>query len=111
MLLSLPLSIPRGNAMRATSPNVDSELHVQLHISSGVLVDPVPGGATPPSEEQDPMSDKYQGFVQSPIGKLLVNSLGLPNPVKLERYAEGAPLVEGTIALGGRGRLAESLNG
>jgi 3-oxoacyl-[acyl-carrier protein] reductase len=57
------------------------------------------------------MSDKYQGFVQSPIGKLLVNSLGLPNPVKLERYVEGAPLVDGTIALGGRGRLAESLNG
>ena len=57
------------------------------------------------------MSDKYQGFVQSPIGKLLVNSLGLPNPVKLERYVAGAPLVDGTIALGGRGRLAESLNG
>jgi 3-oxoacyl-[acyl-carrier protein] reductase len=57
------------------------------------------------------MSDKYQGFVQTPIGKLLVKSLGLPNPVKLERYAEGAPLVEGTIGLGGRGRLAESLNG
>jgi 3-oxoacyl-[acyl-carrier protein] reductase len=57
------------------------------------------------------MSDKYQGFVQSPIGKLLVNTLGLPNPVRLERYVEGAPLVDGTIALGGRGRLAESLNG
>ena len=57
------------------------------------------------------MSDKYQGFVRSPIGKLLVNTLGLPNPVQLERYVEGAPLVDGTIALGGRGRLAESLNG
>ena len=57
------------------------------------------------------MSDKYQGFVQSPIGRLLVNTLGLPNPVRLERYVEGAPLVKGTIALGGRGRLAESLNG
>jgi 3-oxoacyl-[acyl-carrier protein] reductase len=57
------------------------------------------------------MSDKYQGFVRSPIGKLLVHTLGLPNPVQLERYVEGAPLVDGTIALGGRGRLAESLNG
>src|SRR5687768_3269371 len=57
------------------------------------------------------MSDKYQGFVQSPIGRLLVNTLGLPNPVRLERYVEGAPLVNGTIALGGRGRLAESLDG
>jgi len=57
------------------------------------------------------MSDRYQGFVQSPIGKLLVKNLGLPNPVELERYVEGAPLVDGTIAVGGTGRLAESLPG
>jgi 3-oxoacyl-[acyl-carrier protein] reductase len=57
------------------------------------------------------MSDKYQGFVQSPIGKLLVKNLGLPNPVRLERYVEGAPLVDGLVGLGGRGRLAESLTG
>ena len=57
------------------------------------------------------MSDRYQGFVQSPIGKLLVKNLGLPNPVELERYAEGAPLVDGTVAVGGTGRLAESLPG
>ena len=57
------------------------------------------------------MSDKYQGFVQSPIGKLLVKNLGLPNPTPLERYTEGAPLVDGTVLLGGRGRLAESLPG
>lgn len=57
------------------------------------------------------MSDKYQGFVQSPIGKLLVKNLGLPNPTPLERYTEGAPLVDGTVLLGGRGRLVESLPG
>jgi 3-oxoacyl-[acyl-carrier protein] reductase len=57
------------------------------------------------------MSDRYQGFVQSPIGKLLVKNLGLPNPVELERYAEGAPLVDGTVAVGGTGRLAESMPG
>ncbi|MFC4784822.1 3-oxoacyl-ACP reductase [Nocardioides sp. MAHUQ-72] len=57
------------------------------------------------------MSDKYQGFVQTPIGKLLVKNLGLPNPTPLERYAEGAPLVDGTVLVGGRGRLAESLPG
>lgn len=55
------------------------------------------------------MSDKYQSFSQSPLGKLLVKNLGLPAPMKLERYAEGAPLVDGVVALGGRGRLAESL--
>ncbi|MFC5731290.1 MULTISPECIES: 3-oxoacyl-ACP reductase [Nocardioides] len=57
------------------------------------------------------MSDKYQGFVSTPIGKVLVKNLGLPAPVKLERYDEGAPLVDGTVLVGGTGRLAESLPG
>ena len=57
------------------------------------------------------MSDKYQGFTTTPIGKLLVKNLGLPDPMKLERYTEGAPLVDGTVLVGGRGRLAESLPG
>lgn len=57
------------------------------------------------------MSDKYQGFTQTPIGKLLVKSLGLPAPVHLERYVEGAPLVDGTVVVGGTGRLVESLPG
>ncbi len=57
------------------------------------------------------MSDRYQGFTQSAIGKLIVQNLGLPSPTKLDRYAEGAPLVDGTVLLGGRGRLAESLPG
>ncbi|GAB4003129.1 3-oxoacyl-ACP reductase [Nocardioides ultimimeridianus] len=57
------------------------------------------------------MSDKYQGFVSSPIGKILVKNLGLPSPVKLDRYTAGDPLVQGTVLVGGRGRLAESLPG
>ncbi|WP_205472528.1 3-oxoacyl-ACP reductase [Nocardioides sp. SYSU D00038] len=57
------------------------------------------------------MSDRYQGFVSTPIGKLLVKNLGLPAPVRLERYTAGAPLVAGTVVVGGRGRLAESLPG
>ena len=43
------------------------------------------------------MTDRYQDFVQSPIGRLLVKNLGLPAPVPLERYAEGDPLVTGTV--------------
>jgi 3-oxoacyl-[acyl-carrier protein] reductase len=62
-------------------------------------------------EDLPPMSDRYQGFVQTPIGKLLVKNLGLPNPVPLERYADGEPLVDGTVAIGGTGRLVESLPG
>lgn len=57
------------------------------------------------------MSDKYQGFTASPIGKLLVKNLGLPSPMPLRRWTEGAPLVDGTVVVGGRGRLAESLPG
>ncbi len=57
------------------------------------------------------MSDKYQSFSQSPIGKLLVKNLGLPAPMPLERYTPGAPLVDGTVVTGGTGRLAESLAG
>ncbi|KAA1416349.1 3-oxoacyl-ACP reductase [Nocardioides humilatus] len=57
------------------------------------------------------MSDKYQGFASSPIGKLLVKNLGLPNPTKLDRYSAGDPLVKGTIVTGGNGRLGESLPG
>ncbi len=57
------------------------------------------------------MSDRYQGFTRTPVGQLLVKNLGLPNPTPLKRYTVGDPLVEGTIAVGGTGRLAESLPG
>ncbi len=57
------------------------------------------------------MTDRYQAFTQSAIGKLLVRNLGLPSPVPLLRYTEGDPLVTGTVLTGGRGRLAESLPG
>ncbi len=55
------------------------------------------------------MTDRYQSFTDSPIGKLLVKNLGLPNPTKLERWSEGAPVVDGTVVTGGSGRLQKSL--
>jgi 3-oxoacyl-[acyl-carrier protein] reductase len=57
------------------------------------------------------MSDRYQAFTSSTLGQLLVKNLGLPDPPTLERYTEGDPLVQGTVAVGGTGRLAESLPG
>ena len=57
------------------------------------------------------MNDRYQGFARTPLGQLLVKNLGLPNPTPLKRYEPGAPLVDGTVVVGGRGRLAESLPG
>src|SRR3954451_14140232 len=57
------------------------------------------------------MTDRYQDFVSSSLGQLLAKNLGLPNPVPLDRYIEGSPLVDGTIVVGGSGRLAEHLPG
>jgi 3-oxoacyl-[acyl-carrier protein] reductase len=51
------------------------------------------------------MSDRYQSFTSSPIGQVFVKNLGLPSPVKLDRWSEGAPLVDGTVVVGGEGRV------
>jgi 3-oxoacyl-[acyl-carrier protein] reductase len=55
------------------------------------------------------MTDRYQDFASTSLGRLLVRNLGLPDPVRLERYAAGAPLVDGTVLLGGDGRMAAGL--
>jgi 3-oxoacyl-[acyl-carrier protein] reductase len=55
------------------------------------------------------MSDRYQSLIHTPIGQLLAKNLGLPNPVTLERWSEGAPLVDGTVAVGGNGRLGAAV--
>ena len=55
------------------------------------------------------MSDHYQSFSSSPVGKLLVKNLGLPSPTRLDRWTEGAPLVDGTVVTGGSGRLTKPL--
>ncbi len=57
------------------------------------------------------MPDRYQDFVSSSIGQLLVKHLGLPDPVALDRYVAGSPLVDGTVVVGGAGRLVERLPG
>ncbi len=55
------------------------------------------------------MSDRYQSLIHTPIGQLLAKNLGLPNPVTLERWTPGAPLVDGVVALGGEGRLDKAV--
>ena len=57
------------------------------------------------------MSDRYAGFTQSSVGRLLVKQLGLPNPMPLDRWTEGSSLVDGTVVVGGSGRLSGSLTG
>ena len=55
------------------------------------------------------MSDRYQSLIQTNVGQRLAKSLGLPNPVPLERYTAGDPLVKGTVLTGGKGRFSRSL--
>ncbi len=54
------------------------------------------------------MSDRYQQLVNTPIGKIVSKQIGLPAPVKLERYERGQPVVDGPVLLGAApgGRLA-----
>jgi 3-oxoacyl-[acyl-carrier protein] reductase len=55
------------------------------------------------------MTTRYQSLISTPVGQLVAKNLGLPNPVELERYEEGAPLVSGTVVVGGTGRLADTV--
>ncbi|QVM92032.1 3-oxoacyl-ACP reductase [Pseudomonas entomophila] len=48
------------------------------------------------------MSDRYIGFANSALGRRLVDALGLPRPVPLERWQAGRLRpVEGALVLGG----------
>ncbi|MBB6342204.1 3-oxoacyl-[acyl-carrier protein] reductase [Pseudomonas fluvialis] len=58
------------------------------------------------------MSDRYLAFVNSNFGRRLAGSLGLPAPVRLERWMAGrARPVDGALLLGGDGSLAEAASG
>ena len=54
------------------------------------------------------MNDRYQQLVNTPIGKIVSKQIGLPSPVKLERYERGQRVVSGPVLLGAApgGRLA-----
>lgn len=46
------------------------------------------------------MSDQYQAFAKSPIGKFVIKNLGLPSPTFLERFESASPMVKGAILVG-----------
>jgi 3-oxoacyl-[acyl-carrier protein] reductase len=46
------------------------------------------------------MSDRYQQLVNTPIGKIVSKQIGLPSPVKIERYERGQPAVTGPVLFG-----------
>lgn len=47
------------------------------------------------------MSDQYQAFAKSPIGKFVIKNLGLPSPIQLERFESATPVVKGAVLFGG----------
>ncbi|MGN7834135.1 3-oxoacyl-ACP reductase [Acinetobacter sp. 22323] len=46
------------------------------------------------------MTDQYQAFAKSPIGKFVIKNLGLPSPTFLERYDSATPVVKGAVLVG-----------
>ena len=46
------------------------------------------------------MSDRYSQLIRTPIGKFVAGNVGLPQPVALERYEPGQPVVTGKVLLG-----------
>lgn len=58
------------------------------------------------------MSDRYLDFANSNTGRRLVGALGLPTPVRLERWRAGRTRpVDGALLLGGDGPLATAVSG
>jgi 3-oxoacyl-[acyl-carrier protein] reductase len=57
------------------------------------------------------MSDRYSQLVNTPIGRIVSKQVGLPSPVRLERYEPGQPVIDGPVLLGGAagGRLGEQV--
>jgi 3-oxoacyl-[acyl-carrier protein] reductase len=55
------------------------------------------------------MSDRYQQLVNTPVGKIVSKQIGLPAPVKLERYEPGQAVITGPVLLGGSGRLTDPI--
>jgi 3-oxoacyl-[acyl-carrier protein] reductase len=57
------------------------------------------------------MSDRYSQLVNAPVVSTVAKQLGLPQPVSLDRYKEGAPVVSGPVLSGAApgGRLEKTI--
>ncbi|GAA1647776.1 3-oxoacyl-ACP reductase [Kribbella alba] len=49
------------------------------------------------------MTDRYQTFTRTPLGRTLVKNLGLPDPAPLPRWTEGAAVIDGPVVFGAIG--------
>jgi 3-oxoacyl-[acyl-carrier protein] reductase len=57
------------------------------------------------------MADRYQQLVNTPIGRIVSKQVGLPQPITLERYEPGQPVISGPVLVGGDGRLTDATCG
>jgi len=55
------------------------------------------------------MTDRYQQFARSGLGRQIVRRLGLPNPTPLRRYRDGQPALDGPALVGGAGRMVDTV--
>jgi 3-oxoacyl-[acyl-carrier protein] reductase len=57
------------------------------------------------------MADRYQQLINTPVGKIVSKQVGLPSPVKLERYKPGQPVIDGPVLVGGEAgaRLGDAI--
>lgn len=46
------------------------------------------------------MTDQYQAFSKSPIGKFVIKNLGLPSPLQLDRFESNQAVVQGAVLFG-----------
>ncbi|GAA3539461.1 3-oxoacyl-ACP reductase [Kribbella ginsengisoli] len=46
------------------------------------------------------MTDRYQTFTRTPLGRTLVKNLGLPDPTPLPRWTDGSPVIDGQVVFG-----------
>lgn len=46
------------------------------------------------------MTDRYQTFTRTSLGRAVVKNLGLPDPAPLPRWTEGAPVIDGHVVFG-----------
>jgi 3-oxoacyl-[acyl-carrier protein] reductase len=56
------------------------------------------------------MSDRYARLINTPVGRIVSKQVGLPAPVKLQRYEPGRPVIDGPVLIGGDGRLTDAIN-
>ena len=58
------------------------------------------------------MSDRYSQIVNAPVVSTVARQLGLPQPVALDRYRPGAPVVSGPVLSGAApgGRIGKALS-